>query len=226
MKFKALLYCEKKKPYLYHDEDYCYDTMNTIDLGYKTFEYTNQRVYDDETGKFLGWENYDYWYNEHTLNGKIVIECDFEVEEIEKGYGTHHASFDKDGYFDDYCDYMTKTIDEDILLKRSCLNVEELETYNPNYAIHIKNLKIFDEPKELSEYYSIIDMGGGMLGTKPLTNAPKNMMRISVNHWEYCFYNPSDITILIPVTSEEMCRIANKEQTILIRKRVLKEMIK
>ena len=186
MKFKALLYCEKKKPYLYHDEDYCYDTMNTIDLGYKTFEYTNQRVYDDETGKFLGWENYDYWYNENTLNGKVLIECDFEVEKI---LPINESDDDYEyGLYDSRKD----------LLKESCLSNYDIyeylqdddgEIFNKGYAIHINNLHIFDEPKELNEYYSIIDMGGGMLGTKPLTNAPKNMMRVSINHWEYCFYN-------------------------------------
>lgn len=216
---KLLLYCTKAKPYLYHDEDYCFDTMNTIDLGYKTFEYTNQRVYDDETGKFLGWEKYGNMYKDNSLNGKIVAECDFEVEKI----------IPIDVSEDDYAYGLSSGKN---LLKDSCLNIDDiseyLEDYNgetifkKGYAIHIKNLTIFDEPKDLGDYHKIENVGG-MLFTKLLTKAPKNIMRVSINHWYYATYNTDDIRILIPVSSQEMCRIANKEQNILIRKRVLKE---
>lgn len=143
------------------------------------------------------------------LNGKIVAECDFEVEEIEKGYGIHHTSFDEEGYFDDFYDYMTKTIDEDILLKRSCLNVVELETYNPNYAIHIKNLHIFGKPKELSEY-------GMDFPISPIVKAPQNMMYANGIGERY---------ILISIRPEWLCKILNREKTIEVRKKVLKEML-
>ena len=192
---KLLLYCTKSKPYL----------VERLPFNEKKFYQCRKKN--------------DYY----SLNGKIVAECDFEVEEIEKGYGTHHASFDEEGYFDDYYDYMTKTIDEDILLKRSCLNIEELETYNPKYAIHIKNLHIFDKPKELSEFYSIEEVGG-MLFTKPLTKAPQNMQRVSINNWEYASYNPDDIRILISIRPEWLCKILNGEKTIEVRRKVLKEM--
>ena len=192
---KLLLYCTKAKPYL----------VERLPFNEKKFYQCRKKN--------------DYY----SLNGKIVAECDFEVEEIEKGYGTHHASFDEEGYFDDYYDYMTKTIDEDILLKRSCLNIEELETYNPKYAIHIKNLHIFDKPKELSEFYSIEEVGG-MLFTKPLTKAPQNMQRVSINNWEYASYNPDDIRILISIRPEWLCKILNGEKTIEVRRKVLKEM--
>ena len=184
---KLLLYCTKAKPMLRKLDKYF--------LGKHT-------------------DNY-YWKKGQTVpynvNGKIVAECDFEVEEIEKGYGTHHTSFDEEGYFDDFYDYMTKTIDEDILLKRSCLNVVELETYNPNYAIHIKNLHIFDKPINLDFYSSNFDY------FKKVEKAPQNMMKV----WE----DQESPRVLISIRPEWLCKILNMEKTIEVRKKVLKEML-
>ena len=207
-KIKGLLYCCKAKPSL--------------------MKYENIDGYYTDTDPVLD--------KRALLNGKIVAECDFEVEEIEKGYGTHHASFDENGYFDDYYDYMTKTIDEDILLKRSCLNIEELETYNPNYAIHIKNLHIFDEPRELSDfttrtpvyYDSIICDSCTNFGFdcnkcryscdyQQVIKAPKNMMKV-------CEWDIED-KVLISIKSERLCKILNGEKTIVVRRKVLKEML-
>ena len=188
---KLLLYCTKAKPYL---------TMTTDFVSFRRFD-----CYDRDFG---------------CLNGKIVAECDFEVEEIEKGYGIHHTSFDEEGYFDDFYDYMTKTIDEDILLKRSCLNVVELETYNPNYVIHIKNLHIFDEPRELSDYLNN-KYWNSHFGNDRVSKAPQNMMRV---------YKLKDIEweeyILISIQPQWLCKILNGEKTIEVRKKVLKEMLK
>ena len=165
------------------------------------------------------------------LNGKIVAECDFEVEEIIKDI----SSVVEEWYSKE-------------LLKKSCLTAFELDDYlkdKNGYAIHIKNLHIFDEPKELSEYRTSItdkdrlnnfvnvknfDLVSVMLdewlieekSSKTLENTPKNIQKIirskGNNKYEY--------VILISVSPEEMCRIANKKQTILIRKKILKEMIK
>ena len=51
------------------------------------------------------------------------------------------------------------------------------------------------------------------------------MMHISINQWEYCFYNPDDINILISITPEWLCKILNGEKTIEVRKKVLKRML-
>ena len=115
----------------------------------------------------------------------------------------------------------------------SCLTHYELENYLGSkaggeivgYAIHIKNLHIFDKPKELKEVYKIENVGG-MLFTKPLINAPQNMMRVSVNHWDYATYEPNDVHILISIRPEWLCKILNGEKTIEVRKKVLKEMLK
>ena len=194
---KLLLYCTKAKPYLAKME---YSKVN-VDNG----EITWYQQYGITTLK----EEIQLFGYSDILNGKIVAECDFEVEEIEKGYGTRHTSFDEEGYFDDFYDYITKTIDEDILLKRSCLNIVELEIYNPNYAIHIKNLHIFDEPKELNEY-------GMDFPISPIVKAPQNMMYANGIGERY---------ILISIQPQWLCKILNGEKTIEVRKKVLKEML-
>ncbi len=184
---KLLLYCTKSKPFLIND-----------------------------CGKFyLENKGYNYYWKkgmvalEH-LNGKIVAECDFEVEEIINdaiSSALHWYSRE--------------------LLKKACLNGLDLSDYlngENGYVIHIKNLNIFDKPKELNEFYKIEDVGG-MLFTKPLSNAPQNMMRVSINQWEYATYDPNDINVLISIRPEWLCKILNGGKTIEVRKKVLKEML-
>lgn len=202
---KLLLYCTKAKPYLYHNEDYCFDTMNTIDLGYKTFEYTNQRVYDDETGKFLCWETYGNMYKDYALNGKIVAECDFEVEEI---------TF-RNGYI-----YETDRLFGRELQQASYLTFNEMHKYlngKNGYAIHIKNLHIFDKPKETKDYRTYNRNGKVHIANIPIYTAPQNMM--------YAFDYYGNPFVLISIKPEWLCKILNGEKTIEIRKKVLKEMM-
>jgi len=192
---RALLYCTKGKMNLrksIKDKDYYLDNGSEFNIIPK---------------------------EDYSLNGKIAIECDFEVEEI-TNCGTSFMIMKYDDLQESY-KYTNK------IAKGSCLDYTDLRRYlgiKNGYAIHIKNLNIFDKPKELSEYHKIEEVGD-MLFTELLTKSPKNMMRVSINHWNYFTYNTEDIRIMIPVSPEEMCRIANKEQDILIRKRVLKEIL-
>ena len=224
---KLLLYCVKAKPYLYHDYDYCFDTMNTIDLGYKTFEYTNQRVYDDETGKFLGWETYGNMFKNDSLNGKIVAECDFEVEEIRLIETPEYAGSECNTFiYDLTLNYETETLTEDELCNQSCLNAGELNKYLDlykkkeicGYAIHIKNLHIFDEPRDIRNYYNIATRTmADCMNQKALLKAPQNMCNaydVYKNHY-----------IVISIKPEWLCKILNGEKTIEVRKKVLKEML-
>lgn len=191
---KLLLYCTKAKPYL---ADFKGD--------YQT--YSNGKELDELFDK--GFNPNDIM---NILNGKIVAECDYEIEEIK---------------YVEYADewgYETDTLNEDDLIEKSCLSGKQLFNYlkhcnEGGYAIHIKNLHIFDKPKELNKVYKIENIGG-MLFTKPLTNAPQNMMRVSVNHWDYATYEPNDIKRLISIRPEELCKILNGEKTIEVRKRV------
>lgn len=89
-----------------------------------------------------------YWDEfESHLNGKVVARfwCD-KVEEIE------NKPFTRYGY------PRTKTLDSYNLAKYSCVDNCDIKEYlagGNGTAIHITKLEIFDEPKELSEFWSI-----------------------------------------------------------------------
>ncbi len=203
---KLLLYCTKSKPYLYQG---CAKPMHTTDRN-NPFNYK---------WGFLKYKT------QNCLNGKIVGECDFEVEETESFIGDKEYIDFEYGYYK--YGYRTYKEDFDDLMKHSNLTAEQLDNYlksKNGYAIHIKNLKIYDEPKKLSEVYSIHNVGG-MLLTDKLKKAPQNMQRISVKEWEYGTYNPNDIAILISIHPQWLCKILNGEKTIEIRKKVLKGML-
>jgi len=169
----------------------------------------------------------------HTLNGKIVAECDYEVEKIIP------INVEEDDY--DYGLFSGKD-----LLKESCLSNDDIYEYlqdddgeivNKGYAINIKNLHIFDESKELSDYmnYKITPKnqryenmvcdsccGGDCKKCDRwkewdyIKKAPQNMMYAYLGNDKY---------ILISIKPEWLCKILNGEKTIELRKKVLKEMM-
>ncbi len=71
-------------------------------------------------------------------------------------------------------------------LPKTCLTGEELEDYlftkkgyQNGYAIHISKLEIFDEPKELSEFYRKYDQHDySPIYYMPITKAPQNLCYI------------------------------------------------
>lgn len=199
-KIKLLLYCTKQQPYLV------------------SYNNTNEHWYllrEIEKKPFPQLNSY---------NGKIVAECDFEVEEIKH---TYLSSFHSQ-----YCiRYSTNNLNEEELSRKSCLKQyscnEDEETLcnylgeNNGYAIHIKNLNIFDKPRELKWNYHIsyYDKQLEMQRERFLTKAPQNMCRVFDHEHEYdC--------VLISIRPEWLCKILNGEKTIEIRKKVLKEMVK
>ena len=183
---KLLLYCTKAKPKLYNTD------KGFVLTDFKLGEYFNNKV---------------------LLNGKIVAECDFEVEEI-KLLEDNNATM------------ITNTLSEEELLKKSCLEGYELCNYlydnlwcgQKGYAIHIKNLQIFDKPKELSEYYRYCPCSSNPL--QPIKVAPQNMMY--AYYFKNCGENPE--YTLISIRPEWLCKILNGEKTIEVRKKVLKGM--
>lgn len=193
---KLLLYCTKGKP--------LFLTYGDCDHGdYAT--YFEEYVCDNRY--------YDYEYDDKViepkdfLNGKIVGECDFEVSEIE-----FKQAFYLNGPL-----YITKRkepfkyfsyID---LLKESCLQDNEMLKYLGNKngkAIHIKNLIVWNTPKSLER-----------MGVK---NSIKNMTRaLALRVAGFTV----ERFIIIPVKPELMCKILNGECTIIVKKKVLKEMV-
>lgn len=103
------------------------------------------------------------------------------------------------------------------------------ETNLNGYAIHIKNLHVFDKPKELNSCFtkkSYKDINKlftdeVMIDSewyRPVEKAPQNMMRVKRVLQED--------GILISIKPEWLCKILNGEKTIEVRKKVLKEMLK
>lgn len=210
---KLLLYCTKAKPYLYETRTIFENSPIEFQLLYGKPKYPDEPLF----GSLV-------LYGEK-LNGKVVGECDFEVEKI-KLKQTHHDFY-----------LFTK------LLEESCLCEDELFKYLDNksgYAIHIKNLKIFDELMGLSEYnkkieykkcdnceehckfyYSKNTMSGetntGCTRYYRLPKAPQNMC--------YCYDASGNKYVLISIQPQWLCKILNGKKTIEIRKKVLKEML-
>lgn len=127
--FKAYIYCTKDKPYLYRvDDDNNFELTNT--LRPKTYEHVKD-------------------YNEQ--NGKVIGEfiCD-KVDE----YRFHEGliEFNSMGLpWRTYGSYLIFTDD----YKSMCLSYDEVKDYGKGktlYGWHISDLKIYDKPKELSEF--------------------------------------------------------------------------
>ena len=187
---KLLLYCTKAKPIL---RDYrgkaIYDRF--------VISPTDRPFTSDDT--------------QPILNLKIVAECDFEVEKI--------------FYSQMFCNYTTWSLGKDEVLNKSCLTYDELKNYlgtkdvigndgYNGYAIHIKNLHIFDKPRELSKcHYLTLEKGF----LRQIKKAPQNMC--------YALTTRTDKDILISIQPQWMCKILNGEKTIEVRKKILKEML-
>ena len=196
---KLLLYCTKAKPYL---RDYRGKAI------YNRFVIspTDRPFTSDDT--------------QPILNGKIVAECDFEVEEIDTMALSEHV----------YDDYYNDNIDR--ISKESCLTCKQMCEYlgttwdSKGYAIHIKNLHIFDEPRALDdcekESKPIFDFTNNYYDDNyyelsHITKAPQNMCKVKLDDKPY---------ILISIRPEWLCKILNSEKIIEVRKKVLKEMLK
>ena len=207
MNLKILIYCTKGKPYLFNENIY-----ENFDSRYIT------SIHGFHKGK------------DYILNGKIVAECDFEVEEIihtyENGNSVHHH-------------YNTKTLDNEQLLRKSCIIGQAIDDYLGNrqynennnvvgYAIHIKNLEIFDKPKELKDFYikgayhnaeqmftDEIQINGEWF--HPIKKAPQNMC--------YTFDCYGNKYIVMSTQPQWVALILNGLKTIEVRRKVLKEMM-
>lgn len=196
---KALLYCVKSKPDLV-------DMRKDYKEGYSENPFN---TFDTNERGSCG----------YTLNGEIVASCDIDkVEEIDNGY-----RFEEWGRY-----YVTNDMSFGMLLEKSCLTDKELEKYlqeDIGYALHLTNLKVFDKPKELSEYY-LFDPEHYIF--KDIKKAPQNMCRV-VKQPELMWATPKEQYILISIQPQHLCNILNGKKTIEVRRKILnclKEMCK
>ena len=142
----------------------------------------HQLVKPKDYDKYLlftkGAVNYSH---EHTLNGKVVFKfrC-YKIEEIKLNLALR---------------YFTESMYEIAIATKSCLSSSELFNYlhtNTGYAIHISDLEIFDEPKELSEFNHWTDkkiqwysVGEKVKVMVSLTNAPQSWCYVEIGKEKY-----------------------------------------
>ena len=195
MNLKLLWYCTKSDLKLY----------KTIDN-----DYTVKKAKDN----IFGYEE---------LNGKIVAESDFNVINI---YG--NINKDNQPYYEahSWC-----LFHEDWITEKSRLNHDQLVKYLGAYkglvghAIYIKDLEIFKEPRELSDFYTYDDSYDNMFGCFfedrekyiPLKNAPQNMC--------YAYDKYGNKYVVISTHPEWLCLILNGLKDVELRRKVLKEML-
>lgn len=184
------IYVTRNKPYLYHEK---------TNIGsYDFYELTPDGVQD--------LPNYKHAYTVgHNLNGKVVAR--FWCDKVEKYFGGAYViQYSLNYSFEDLRKDVLENADEEDkeidlkelewyeqLLKDTQLTREELKKYvgyKDFSAIHITNLEIFDDPKELKNFliYSHTISGIGFKGEektfkvlKPLTKAPESWQYIEVD---------------------------------------------
>ena len=104
------------------------------------------------------------------FNGKVVAK--FTLNKVEK----------INSYFEPEQWYMTRELGGRKLMEKSCLSFSKLDDYlfgRDGCAWHIENLEIFDEPKELSEFYTA-KTNKLPRYLFPLTRAPQSWVYIEV----------------------------------------------
>ena len=198
---KMLLKCNKELPYLYYNwTTDRYETTNSLkDLKGL---YGGSRVVSEHDRYCAYQDNIGVM-----TNGHILAECDFNVEKIIIDQ-TEFASF-----------YKTKSVSGAKLKSDSCMTNYDLIDYlgdKSGYAISVKNIHTFKMPLPFDKLWSMDKFG-----------LPYQIESINQNMLYCHMIKPLELEyyVVVSISSEEMCRILNGEKTIVIRKKILKEMI-
>ena len=251
MSVKLLLYCIKAKPYLYKPYEYdCFEQDET-----SGFYLANKSMLKEDVllnGKIVAEcecekvESFNCcvvpYRKENNLgyelfvdNGVYKVEWkeNINLRDENKQYNNPENYKDCGVVFERKDRYINTMLKNDDLGKAK-ITPQELLDYiglgNEGYALHLSNVKVFDEPKELKDYsvnnplFENIEMFGWMFEDVAhyisLTKAPQNMCNV--------YDNQGNHYILISIRPEHLCKILNGEKTIEVRKKVLnslKEML-
>lgn len=153
-------------------------------------------------------EKVDYYEMEYYTNNLVINDISIynKVESEEWGHDCFNRVISNE--------YSDEEIANCPLLKKSCLSFDELGEYvcpkggiDNFYALHLSNVKVFDEPYDINECYQYRKW------QTRLKNAPQNMCKVygkNGNHY-----------ILISIRPEHLCKILNGEKTIEVRKKIL-----
>lgn len=157
-----------------------------IPKGYVGWVY----VYVTKNEPYLIWNNGNYiLYTPkinlapYSLNGKVAFRFWFDDYETYI-HGNHGV-----GLYNDDAEYSVMYDDLDKL----CLDYREIENYGKGkdlYAWHIKKLEVFDEPKQLSEFYKKVEFswadtgymntGGEPIEYHPIEKAPQRSVWVYI----------------------------------------------
>lgn len=167
-------------------------TMPKCDLPIDVYLYCTKghwslHRYEHDGKWFIGF--YKKLGKSNAHNGKVIAKFTLnKVEEITlEEVVTDNFGLDETDYH-----YMTDELQENELLKKSCLTSDELFEYvgweENGYAYYIDNLVIFDKPMELSEfekeeYYSTPN--GWFPSFQSLTKAPQSWQYVYVKGDKY-----------------------------------------
>lgn len=215
---KVLFYCTMGKPYLYKDVD-------------NKFKLSNKPVLNSLNGKVVAECEVETeelncacvpYRNKNNLGyGHYIDNGVYKVNWSSKD--SINDNLDGDGVVfernDKYINTMLKNDD----LSKMCLSPQQLYDYvglgNKFYALHIKNLKIFDNPKYIFDYYKRVkefDISDS-LAFMPVQKAPQNMMKV--------YDKEGNSYIVISIRSPWLCKIFNGEKEVEVRTKVMKEML-
>lgn len=216
---KLLLYCTKENPYLndYRRFEFC----NKFIIMNKNANALNGKIVAecdcDKVEEFgcytVPYRNYNNLGYEHFIDNGV-----YKVEWNKNNLnGDYHLNNDDGVVFernDRYIDTMFKNGD----LNKMCLSPQELLDYiklgNNGYALHLSNVKVFDEPLTFEIDYIYKNTYGNHLVSK----APQNMC--------YVYDRKGNKYILISIRPEWICKILNGEKTIEIRKQIVNDLKK
>ena len=124
--------------------------------------YLHYRPTENCTAHYVLWDKPS---NEHTLlNSKVV--CRFWFDE--------YSRLQYEYYIDDYIYGNMQLYEMQTFISNLSLNYEQIYNYGKGkdlYAWHIKQLEIFDEPKELGEFQNYYRKE--KIDYEPLTHAPQ-----------------------------------------------------
>lgn len=230
---KAVLCVKKEKPYLY-------GMYSGFESRYGYHLTNDKKVYDQH----------------NVLNGKIVAECDYEIEDI---VYKHIHERDRFGILHNEAWYEYKELNVahhkcNLASRSGFKDSSSLFDYLFDYldskdgkAINIKNLHIFDEPREMDEGFSQVnnccfekevdkDWEGLPIYACVFTNGcryqsdghtcDKHFYPLKRIHNMSKVFDDRDCKrkYIISITPQEACDILNHKQDALIRRNVLKEM--
>ena len=230
MSVKCLIYCSKAKPYLseemidppFIENKFCLNVRQDINHnrvlnGKIVASFDCEKVEQFNCCCVPYRKENNLGYELFIDNGVYKVEWkeNINLRDEEKRYN-NPENYKNDGVVFERKDRYINTMLKNDDLEKAKLSPQELLDYiglgNDGYAIHISNLQVFDEPKELSEY-KIFDFKQCIY--KDMGKAPQNMCRVEKD----CEYY-----ILISIKPEWVAKILNSEKTIEVRKQVVKKL--